>query len=152
MIVTLAKNTALAVSASDVSTGALEVAKANAIANGLKVNFFVSDLFKAVEGKFDLITANPPYIPTADIDKLDVNVKNFEPRLALDGGVDGLDLYHRIAETAREHLSDNGTLLLEFGIGQGEAMKNIFKVAEDFHVIFLEYILHCSGDKRLMYF
>ena len=141
--VTLAKNTALAVSASDVSSGALEVAKANAIANGLKVNFFVSDLFKAVEGKFDLITANPPYIPTADIDKLDVNVKNFEPRLALDGGVDGLDLYHRIAETVGEHLSDNGTLLLEFGIGQGEAMKNIFK---DYNV---EILRDLEGIERI---
>ena len=141
--VTLAKNTALAVSASDVSTGALEVAKANAIANGLKVNFFVSDLFKAVEGKFDLITANPPYIPTADIDKLDVNVKNFEPRLALDGGVDGLDLYRRIAGTVGEHLSDNGTLLLEFGIGQGEAMKDIFK---DYNV---EILRDLEGIERI---
>ena len=141
--VTLAKNTALAVSASDLSSGALEVAKANAIANGLKVNFFVSDLFKSVEGKFDLITANPPYIPTADIDKLDVNVKNFEPRLALDGGVDGLDLYHRIAETVGEHLSDNGTLLLEFGIGQGEAMKDIFK---DYNV---EILRDLEGIERI---
>ena len=141
--VTLAKNTALAVSASDLSTGALEVAKANAIANGLKVNFFVSDLFKAVEGKFDLITANPPYIPTADIDKLDVNVKNFEPRLALDGGVDGLDLYRRIAETVGEHLSDNGTLLLEFGMGQGEAMKDIFK---DYNV---EILRDLEGIERI---
>lgn len=141
--VTLAKNTPLAVSASDVSSGALEVAKANAIANGLKVNFFVSDLFKAVEGKFDLITANPPYIPTADIDKLDVNVKNFEPRVALDGGVDGLDLYHRIAETVGEHLSDNGTLLLEFGIGQGEAMKDIFK---DYNV---EILRDLEGIERI---
>ena len=125
------------------STGALEVAKANAIANGLKVNFFVSDLFKAVEGKFDLITANPPYIPTADIDKLDVNVKNFEPRLALDGGVDGLDLYRRIAETVGEHLSGNGTLLLEFGIGQGEAMKDIFK---DYNV---EILRDLEGIERI---
>ena len=78
------------------------------------------------DGKFDIITANPPYIPTKDIETLDKKVKDFEPTLALDGGEDGLDLYKRIADTLDTCLNDNGTLLLEFGIGQEGAMKEIF--------------------------
>ncbi len=125
--IALAKNTILLVSASDVSLPALEMAKANALSNGTKVTFKESDMFKNIEGKFDLITANPPYIPTEDIKTLDKNVKDFEPILALDGGKDGLDFYRQIALTIDSHLADDGTLLLEFGIGQEESIKEIFE-------------------------
>lgn len=124
--IAVAKNTSASVSASDISVGAIEVAKANGLSSGAKVAFSVSDLFKSVEGSFDLVTANPPYIPTKDIDTLDTNVKNFEPKLALDGGVDGLDIYRKIASTVDSHLNGGGTLLLEFGIGQAQDIKDIF--------------------------
>ncbi|MBO7222257.1 MAG: peptide chain release factor N(5)-glutamine methyltransferase [Clostridia bacterium] len=124
--IAIALNTSLDVMASDISAPALEVAKANAISAGAKIEFVESDLFDKVCGKFDLITANPPYIPSADIDTLDKKVKDFEPRLALDGGVDGLDIYKRIADTLDNYLSDNGTMLLEFGIGQENDMREIF--------------------------
>ena len=124
--IAIALNTSLDVMASDISAPALEVAKANAISAGAKIEFVESDLFGAIEGRFDLITANPPYIPSADIDTLDKKVKDFEPRLALDGGVDGLDIYKRIADTLDNYLSDNGTMLLEFGIGQENDMREIF--------------------------
>ncbi|MBO5982515.1 MAG: peptide chain release factor N(5)-glutamine methyltransferase, partial [Clostridia bacterium] len=124
--IAIALNTSLDVMASDISAPALEVAKANATSQGATIKFVVSDLFSAIEGRFDLITANPPYIPSADIDTLDKKVKDFEPRLALDGGVDGLDIYKRIADTLDNYLSDNGTMLLEFGIGQENDMREIF--------------------------
>ena len=124
--IAVAKNTSAVVTASDISTMALEVAKANAVATGVSVKFVESDLFEKIDGKFDLITANPPYIPTKDIETLDKKVKDFEPTLALDGGADGLDIYRRIAEILDNYLSDNGTMLLEFGIGQEGTMKEIF--------------------------
>jgi release factor glutamine methyltransferase len=70
--------------------------------------------------------SNPPYIPTKDIESLDKKVKDFEPNLALDGGADGLDFYREIAKNLDNHLSEGGTLFLEFGIGQGQQIKEIF--------------------------
>ena len=123
--VAIAKNTSATVSASDVSVSALEVAKANVLSSGAKVKCYLSDMFKAVDGSFDLIVSNPPYIPTKDVEELDKKVKDFEPTLALDGGADGLDFYREIAKNL-DHLNEGGTLLLEFGIGQGQQIKEIF--------------------------
>ena len=141
--IAIAKNTTAEITASDISTSALEVAKANALTTGANVKFVESDLFGSVEGKFDLITANPPYIPSADIETLDKKVKDFEPRLALDGGVDGLDIYRRIAENLDNYLAKNGTMLLEFGIGQEVAMKEIY---QDYNV---EIITDLEGIDRI---
>ncbi|MBR2956092.1 MAG: peptide chain release factor N(5)-glutamine methyltransferase [Clostridia bacterium] len=123
--IAIAKNTSATVSASDVSVPALEVAKANVLSSGAKVKCYLSDMFKAVDGSFDLIVSNPPYIPTKDVIDLDKKVKDFEPTLALDGGADGLDFYREIAKNL-DHLNEGGTLLLEFGIGQGQQIKEIF--------------------------
>lgn len=123
--IAIAKNTSATVSASDVSVSALEVAKANVLSSGAKVKCYLSDMFKAVDGSFDLIVSNPPYIPTKDVIDLDKKVKDFEPTLALDGGADGLDFYREIAKNL-DHLNEGGTLLLEFGIGQGQQIKEIF--------------------------
>ncbi len=119
---TIALKTSANVTASDISEGALEVAKANAEQNGAKVEFIQSNLFENITQKFDVIISNPPYIPTADIQTLDNEVKNFEPILALDGGNDGLDFYKKIAQNAGEKLNDNGYLFLEFGIGQASSI------------------------------
>ena len=123
--IAIAKNTSATVSASDVSSSALEIAKANVLSSGAKVKCYLSDMFKAVDGKFDMVVSNPPYIPTKDIESLDKKVKDFEPNLALDGGADGLDFYREIAKNL-DHLNEGGTLFLEFGIGQGQQIKEIF--------------------------
>ena len=141
--IAVAKNTNANITASDLSAPALEVAKANAVSTGVTIKFVESDLFSAVEGKFDLVTANPPYIPTKDIETLDKKVKDFEPTLALDGGVDGLDMYRKIAETLDNYLSDNGTLLLEFGIGQEGDMKEIYSAYN------MEIITDLEGVDRI---
>lgn len=124
--VAVAKNTAARVCASDISEGALQVARANALNVGADIEFLKSDMFDGIEGRFDVIVSNPPYIPTADIATLDEKVKGFEPMLALDGGDDGLKFYRRIADGLDAHLSDGGVLLLEMGIGQSESVSEIF--------------------------
>lgn len=115
------------VTASDVSEKALEIASYNASLNDAEVKFVLSDVFANVVEKYDVIVSNPPYIPTADIEKLDKEVKDFEPKIALDGGADGLEFYREIAKGVKEHLTDGGILLLEFGIGQENALTDIFK-------------------------
>lgn len=105
--------------AADLSDDALAVARANAARLGAyNVAFVKSDLFASIPGKFDIVTANPPYIPTAEIETLAADIKDFEPRLALDGGADGLDLVRRIAAAAPEHLVPGGVLALEIGAGE----------------------------------
>ena len=141
--IAVSKNTEVETTASDISPDALEVAKSNAVMNGANINFVSSDLFASIDGKFDVITANPPYIPTKDIETLDKKVKDFEPTLALDGGVDGLDLYKRIADTLDNCLNENGTLLLEFGIGQGADIKEIFSAYQ------VEILLDLEGVERI---
>lgn len=129
--VTVKKNAPNAtVVASDISHLALEIAKENATLNGVEIEYIESDLFENINGKFDYILINPPYIPTADIDTLDKEVKDYEPKGALDGGVDGLDIYRRIAERYSDYLTDNGTLMLEIGISQAQAIGEIFGSAE----------------------
>lgn len=110
------------VTASDISEGALEVARDNAHRTGAirNLRFAAGSLFTPHAGtRFDLITANPPYIATAEIDELPVDVQKFEPRLALDGGPDGLDLVRIIADQAPAHLTAGGILALEIGADQG---------------------------------
>ena len=83
-------------------------------------------MFSALEGcKFDVIISNPPYIRSEDVDGLQLEVKNFEPKLALDGGDDGYDFYRIIATQVKEYLNENGVLLLECGIGQAETIKQM---------------------------
>ncbi len=107
------------VTAVDKSMDALDLAKENAKQNGVDVKFIWSDMFSALAGrKFDVIISNPPYIKSEDIKGLQTEVKDFEPKMALDGGEDGLDFYRIIAEEASEHLVVGGVLLLECGIGQ----------------------------------
>ncbi len=103
----------------DVSAGALEVVKKNAHALEVDVTIRHGDLFKAVgREKFDLIASNPPYIRSGEMASLQREVR-FEPALALDGGLDGLDFYRRIATEAADHLNPDGCLYLE--VGEGEA-------------------------------
>ena len=108
-----------AVSGVDASPAALELARDNAERLGVRVTLFEGSLFEPFPGRrFDLIVSNPPYIPTADLDELQPEVREYEPRSALDGGPDGLDFYRLIVPAATEHLNPGGWLLFEVGIGQ----------------------------------
>jgi release factor glutamine methyltransferase len=121
------------VTATDVSGEALDVARANAERLGtvFGMAFQRSDLFAGLSPgrRFELITANPPYIPRAELAKLQPDVREFEPELALVGGDDGLDIVRRLVEQAPEHLEPGGVLALEMGYDQGEATSALFRAA-----------------------
>ncbi len=115
------------VTLSDISPEALEIARANQKALGVKAELRQGDLFGAVgRERFDVITANPPYIPSGELPTLQREVR-FEPALALDGGADGLDFYRRIAEAAADHLNPGGALFVEVGIRQAPDVRAILK-------------------------
>lgn len=113
--------------AADISPGALEVARANAAKLGAKVEFVESDLLDGIDGIFDAITANLPYIASGEILGLQPEITEHEPVLALDGGVDGLDLVRRLAAHAPDHLQPGGLLALEIGAAQGRATAEILR-------------------------
>ncbi len=119
----IARNTAARVTAADISDGALDVARENL--KGLGATVVKSDMFGAIEGEFDVITANPPYIKTFDIDGLAPQV-TAQPRLALDGGEDGLRFYRLIAEQAKKHIKKGGVLMTEIGFDQADAVTELF--------------------------
>lgn len=110
----------------DISSKAIKVAKKNAKKIGASVRFVKSNLFDKLSGEqFDFIVSNPPYIKTKDISFLDKEVKDYEPHIALDGGESGLYYYELIAKFAPEFLVDNGKLYLEVGVGQAETVKQL---------------------------
>ena len=118
------------VTASDISDAAIMLAKENAALNKVKINFVVGDLFRNVRGKFNLIVCNPPYIKSGEIPAIQREVREFEPRVALDGGEDGLDIYRRIASEIKPHMAKDGMLIMECGEGQTEAILAMFKKRE----------------------
>lgn len=113
----------------DISEEALKVARRNQERLDADVTFYQSDLYEAVEGTFDIIVSNPPYIPTEDIRELMPEVRLHEPMLALDGEEDGLAFYRRIIEGAREHLAENGEVFFEIGYNQGSAVSDLLLAA-----------------------
>lgn len=132
-----AKSPAAKITALDISSEALEIARQNASKNNVadRVEFVQGDGFHGLAGRarsdvphsFDLIISNPPYIPSAEITTLDPEVRDFDPRGALDGGADGLDFYRRLALEARPFLKPSGRVMLEFGDGQGDVIRKIFE-------------------------
>lgn len=128
-IATLAPHAQLTLA--DISVGALEVAKKNAHDLNVDVLLRHGDLFKAIgREKFDLIVSNPPYIPSDELADLQPEVRR-EPALALDGGADGLDFYRRIAEEADQHLLPGGSIYLEVGMGEAQAVLSMLKSSLD---------------------
>lgn len=128
--VSIAKNCLpkrVSVTAADLSDAAIMLAKENARYNSVSIDFVQSDLFTNVHGRYNLIVCNPPYIKSSDIPNLQREVKNFEPKIALDGGDDGLDFYRRISKSIRSYLAKDGILLLECGEGQAEEILKLFE-------------------------
>jgi len=117
----------------DASPDALEVARDNALRLGLVpgIRFVEGDLFEPLgaEERFDLVTANPPYIPDADVAELEPGIRDFEPRLALAGGSDGLSVIRRIVADAPARLSPGGVLALEVGHDQAGRVSELFEQA-----------------------
>ena len=118
------------VTASDISEKALMVAKQNAEDNNLQVEFVTSNLFDKVNGEFDIIVSNPPYIKNEVIGTLDPEVRFFEPLIALDGGKDGLDFYRAIVKDAKNHLKIGGILAFEIGYDQKDSVVDIIENCE----------------------
>ncbi len=116
----------------DISPEALAMAKHNAASNGVDVLFFQGDFFAPVQGPYDLIVCNPPYIPTGDMEKLQPQVKK-EPALALHGGAEGLDFYRRLLYEVPRHLSPQGYVVCELGDNQAQAVRALAE--ENFDMI-----------------
>ena len=127
--VSLAKLGGFEVAFGDISPDCLALARENAALNGVAGSFVLTDMFGNISGSYDMICVNPPYIPTSELASLQAEVKR-EPRLALDGGADGLDFYRRISRDYAAHLSPGGTLLMEVGAGQAEDVAEMFPKAE----------------------
>lgn len=113
----------------DISGEALKVATQNAREIGVEAEFLQSDLFAKVQGQYDIIVSNPPYIRTAVIKELKEEVKFHDPFLALDGKEDGLYFYRKIIETSPQYLKSNGKLYFEIGHDQAEDVKQLMEVA-----------------------
>lgn len=117
----------VSVTASDISADALSLANENATLNGADIEFILSDYFDNIKDKYGLIVSNPPYIKSSDIDGLDKEVKDYEPRIALDGGESGLDAYKTIIDGAKDYLVDGGYIVFEVGIGQALDVKELLE-------------------------
>jgi release factor glutamine methyltransferase len=119
------------ITATDISEDALSLARENAAALAAedRVSFIRSDLLDSVDGVYDAIASNLPYIESGAIDGLEPEVARFDPRLALDGGADGLDLVRRLAAAAPERLKPGGMIALEIGEGQAAATAAILEAA-----------------------
>ena len=114
---------------SDLSDQALEVARRNAERLGASVEILQGDLFEPVEGRFDYILSNPPYIPSGDIKELMPEVRDHEPLMALDGSEDGLAFYRRIIDACPRYLKTGGSLIFEIGAWQGQDVEKLLQNA-----------------------
>ena len=124
----LAKNRpAWSVTASDISQDALDVANENAKNQNLQIFLKKSDCFTEISEKYDIIVSNPPYISREDESEVGLNVLNSEPHLALFADEDGLAIYRRIAEDAKDYLKDGGKIYLEIGYKQGQSVPELFR-------------------------
>ena len=133
--ISLAVRTGIKTVLADISEEALAVARDNAAAHGADCETVKSDMFAALNGRrFDIITCNPPYVPAAVIETLAEEVRR-EPRLALDGGEDGLRFYRALAEKAPFSLNPGGALVMEIGFDQAESVKALFGPLGEVNII-----------------
>lgn len=147
--ISLCKEMNLKGTLADISDEALDLASENARLNGVKVGFLKTDMFEGLKcKKFNIITCNPPYIPTDEIPHLLVEVREHDPHAALDGGEDGLNFYRIIAEQAASHLKKRGLLALETGWNQGDHIRKLLEEVQEFEDI--EKIKDLNGFDRIL--
>lgn len=115
------------ITAADISQDALNLAMENANSQGLTLSFIKSNCFSEISSKYDIIVSNPPYISRVDEAEVGLNVLHSEPHLALFADEDGLAIYRRIAEEAKDYLNDGGKIYLEIGYKQGQSVPALFK-------------------------
>lgn len=145
----LSKHKGAKVTCIDVSEEAVDLTKANADFHGVKIEIKRGNLFEPIKRKkYNIIVSNPPYIPSKDIKNLQIEVRDYEPVLSLDGGNDGLDFYRRIAEEAPKHLKKRGRLMFEIGADQAGEVNKILAETEKFE----EAVVHqdLSGRDRVV--
>lgn len=141
-IAKFAKN--VKIDAVDISEKALEVADKNVKNNNVSVELIKSDLFEKIDKKYDIIVSNPPYIATQEIDKLEPEVRVYEPMLALDGQEDGLYFYKKIIEQAGQYLKQKGRLFFEIGYDQGESVSEILQDAGFYDIKVMNDLSGCN--------
>ncbi|HWO41218.1 MAG TPA: peptide chain release factor N(5)-glutamine methyltransferase [Candidatus Eisenbacteria bacterium] len=139
--------------ATDVSVEALALARGNAWRHGVdgRIHFLQGDLWEALDGvdrRFDLIVSNPPYVPSAEIDRLEPEVSRWEPRLALDGGIDGLDFYRRMVSCAHARLAPGGVLALEIGADMGAPVVSLFQASKRYREV--KVVCDYAGRDRVV--
>ena len=119
--------------ATEISEAALEMARANAVRLGLerRVTFHHTDLLEGIDGAFDVVASNPPYVGESEYDKVQLEVRKFEPRCAVFAGEDGMDVICRLAPQAREALRPGGMLAIEMGYSQEAAVREVLRDWDD---------------------
>ena len=132
----------------DISKEALNIAKENGKSLAPMVEFINSDLFDEIEGRYDLIVSNPPYIASKECRELMPEVREHEPMLALDGHEDGLHFYRRIIREAPEYLNDSGYLFFEIGYDQGKSVPALMKEAGFIDIVVKKDL---AGLDRIVY-
>ena len=147
--ITLAlENSNIKMESVDISDDALVIAEENNLKLNAGVNFYKSNIYSSVtDKKFDFIISNPPYILSKDLAGLDDVVKNNEPMLALDGGIDGLKFYREIINNAPNYLTNKGKIFFEIGIGESESIKDL--LSQDFEDI--KVLKDLEGVERIVY-
>ncbi len=145
--ISIALDKKCSVTLADISPKAIALSKKTASRLKAKVKFVETDMFGSIKGKYNVIVSNPPYIPTDVIDTLEDNVKKHEPKLALDGGADGLAFYRAIAEGAKAVLCKGGAVVLEIGYNQGAEVVEIFTNCGYHDVVAID---DYSGNNRIV--
>lgn len=147
--ISLAKYCDINIDAVDINEKALEICEKNAHLNNIKnIKFIQSDIFLNINNKYDIIVSNPPYIKTKEIDKLEKNVKDYEPLLALDGGEDGLIFYEKIIKQAERYLNKDGYLMFEIGHDQAKDVKKLMENNNFYNITVLKDL---SGLDRVVF-
>lgn len=153
--VALARRQNVRIYASDISEDALSISRENAKKNKVEksIRFLCGDLFESfnglnLAGEIDFVVSNPPYVSSADFEKLPIDIKQYEPRIALDGGTDGIDFYSELVKGAEEFLKPHGFLIMEIGYGQVEEIKKLVSLSKAF--LEPEIIMDYGGIERVV--